>query len=475
MPNPKRHKCLVDGEWVATKVYSPVINPFTDETIALAPVADEKLIDRALDSALRAFKPFASLARDQRAEILHDIERRLEKYAESFAQLICTEVGKPIKLARGEVDRAILTTRLAAEEATRFGGEWLPLDITPGSRKYTSLVGRVPIGPALAISPFNFPLNLVMHKLAPALAVGCPVIIKPSSLTPLTAIKLAEICVDAGCEPGVLQVLPCPGPTFESAIRDDRPAMVSFTGSPKVGWGINEIAGRKRVALELGGNAAAVVHEDTDLGFAAERIAFGAFAHAGQVCISVQRVFVHEPIYHKFIPMLIAETKKVKSGDPTDEDVIVGPMITSDEADRVEKWIEEAISAGAKPLVMGRRKGNVLTPTVLENAPRDAKVNALEVFGPVITVAPYTNWADALDLVNDSIYGLQAGVFTSDLRRIKDAYDRLEVGAVVVGDIPTVRVDNYPYGGVKESGRGREGVRCTMVEMTEERVLVLRI
>jgi acyl-CoA reductase-like NAD-dependent aldehyde dehydrogenase len=475
MPRAKREKCYVDGEFVATKDSRPVTDPYTGETIAECPVADDRLLDRAMDAAVRAFGPFAHLARDERSAMLHRISQAIGKQAEELAQLIRREGGKPIILARGEVARAQLVSRLAAEEAIRFGGEWLPGDICPGTRQYTTLVGRVPLGPTLAVSPFNFPLNLIMHKLAPAIAVGCPTIIKPSSETPLTALRLARICHDAGLPAGAVQVVPCPGPTFERLVRDDRAKMLSFTGSAAVGWHLNEIAGRKRVALELGGNAATVVHEDADLDFAANRIAFGAFAHAGQICISVQRIYIHEPIYDRFVRLLLKESRKVKSGDPADDGVIVGPMITAAEADRVESWVEEAVQAGAKVLLKGRRDGLVLKPTILADVPRGAKVYEGEVFGPVALVAPYATWDEALDLVNDSMYGLQASVFTSDLGRIREAYERLEVGAVVVNDIPTIRVDNYPYGGTKGSGHGREGVRCTMFEMTEERVLVLRV
>ena len=475
MARVKREKCYINGEFVSTKSHRPVLNPYNGETIALSPVVDDALLERAMDAAVRAFKPFANLARCDRSEMLHRMEQGIAREAENFASLIASEGGKPIKLARGEVGRAQITCRHSAEETLRFGGEWLPLDIHPGAKNLTALVGRVPLGPTLAISPFNFPLNLIMHKLAPAIAVGCPTIIKPSSETPLTALKLAKICHDAGLPPGAVQVVPCPGPSFEKLVTDNRAKMLSFTGSADVGWGLKEIAGRKRVALELGGNAAAVVHDDADLEFAAMRIAFGGFAHAGQVCISVQRVFIDESIYDRFIPVLLRECKKVKSGDPFDEDVIVGPMISASEADRVEQWVAEAISQGAKALLRGRRKGQVLKPVVLADVPRDAKVYAKEAFGPVIVVDSYSAWEEALDLVNDSVYGLQAGIFTKNIDRINQAYSELEVGAVVVNDVPTVRVDNYPYGGVKESGQGREGVRCTMNEMTEERVLVLRL
>ena len=468
----------MNGKFVTAGEYRPVYNPYNGEVIDYCPVTDERLLETAIAGAVDAFKSFASLHRDERSEMLHRISRGIKKHDEDFAQMISKEGGKPIILARGEVNRAQLTSRLAAEEAIRFGGEWLPLDIHPGARNYTGLLGRKPLGPTLAISPFNFPLNLIMHKLAPALAVGCPTIIKPSSDTPLTALKLAKVCHDAGVPAGVVQVVPCPGPSFEKLVIDDRPKMLSFTGSGAVGWKLNEISGRKRIALELGGNAAAVVHEDADLAFAAKRIAFGGFAHAGQICISVQRVMVHEPIFGEFLELLVKETGKIKSGDPADEKVIVGPMITPQEADRVMDWIGEAVDMGAEYIIKGRRTGSVIKPTILGDVPRNAKVCEQEVFGPVIVVEQYTKWegkGGALDLVNDSKYGLQAGIFTNDVNRIMQAYNELEVGAVIVNDIPTIRVDNYPYGGTKESGQGREGIACTMREMTEERMLVLRL
>ncbi len=471
----KKEKCYIDGKFVATSKHFPVHDPYNNEIIAHSPIADVKLLDKAMVSADRAFKPFASLKRYERAEMLHAISKGIAKRGEEFSQMIRREGGKPIALARGEVNRAQLTSKLAAEEATRFGGEWLALDIHPGGKDYTGLVGRVPLGPTLAISPFNFPLNLIMHKLAPAIAVGCPTIIKPSSDTPLTALMLAEVCHDAGLPPGTVQVVPCRGAAFEHLVFDNRPKMLSFTGSDTVGLKLNVIAGRKRVALELGGNAAVVVHEDADLKFAANRIAFGGYAHAGQICISVQRVFIHEPIHDTFLPILLKEIKKLKSGDPSDEKIIIGPMIRSDEVDRVQSWVKEAVDAGAKYLLKGRSKGNVLTPTVLTDAPPDSKVVAEEIFGPVMVIETYKTWDEAMNKVNDSRYGLQAGVFTKDVGRIMNAYEELEVGGIIANDIPTIRVDNYPYGGTKDSGQGREGIKCTMHEMTEERVLVMRL
>jgi len=478
MLKPRFGKCYINGEFVKAAQTRDVTNPYTGKKIGLAPIADDALLEKAIIAASDAFRPFADLSRFDRSEILHRIYELLGKHHEDFARIISAEGGKPIKFARGEVDRARVTCRWAAEEAVRFGGEWLPLDIHPGAKRFTSLVGRVPLGPTLAISPFNFPLNLVMHKVAPALAVGCTVVLKPSSDTPFTSLMLAEIFDKAGCPPGVFNVVPCSGPSFEKLVTDDRPAMLSFTGSPAVGWHLKSIAGRKRVALELGGNAAAVVHEDADLKFAAGRIAFGAFAHAGQVCISVQRVLVHEPVYEKFIKLLVRETKKIEYGDPSDENVMVGPMISDTEADRVEEWIAEAVGHGSKVLVNGKRNGPVLSPVLLGGCRKSDRVWSREVFGPVAVVMPYKKWDGrngALELVNDSAYGLQAGIFTKDIDRIMLAYKTLEVGAVVVNDVPTVRVDNYPYGGTKESGQGREGVRCTMHEMSEERTLVLRL
>jgi len=471
----KKEKAYINGKFVATKYHMPVVDPYTGREFAEYPVCDDGCLDEAMDAAVKAEKGFASLARDERSGMLHRMVEGLGKHGEEIAQLIRREGGKPITFARGEVSRARVTCKFAGEEAVRFGGEWLPLDIHPGARNFSALVGRVPIGSTLAISPFNFPLNLIMHKLAPAIAVGCPVIIKPSSDTPLTALRLAKICHDAGVPAGAVQVVPCPGPIFERLVRDERPKMLSFTGSAEVGWGLKSVAGRKRVALELGGNAGVLVHEDADLKFAAQRVAYGGFVHAGQVCIGVQRVFVHEPVWDEFMKLLVKETRKVKAGDPSEEDVMIGPMINAGEVDRVESWIDEAVSSGAKAVVRGKRKMNVLGPTVLTDVPKNVKVMAKEVFGPVICVVPYKRWEDGLKKLNDTVYGLQAGIFTRDIGRIMEAYREIEVGAVVANDVPTVRVDNYPYGGVKESGRGREGVGCTMREMTEERVLVLRI
>ncbi len=474
----EKGKCYVNGEFIATKDYRPVKNPFNGETIGECPVSDDGLLESAMAGSVDSFKPFKSMARHERSPLLHNVSRGIAAREDEFARLICMEGGKPIKLAEAEVNRSQLVSRYAAEEATRFGGDWLALDIHPGMGNYTGLLGRVPLGPALAISPFNFPLNLIMHKLAPAIAVGCPTIIKPSSETPFTALKLAEVCHEAGLPPGSVNIVPCPGPSFEKLVTDDRAKMLSFTGSAEVGWKLKEIAGKKRVALELGGNAGVIVHEDAEIEYAAKKIVFGGFAHAGQICISVQRVFIHEPIYDTFVKMLIDLSKQVKSGDPADEEVIVGPMITAREADRVEAWIEEAIEGGAKALLRGNREGQVICPTILSDVRRDAKVYAGELFGPVIIVMPYKNWdgeGGALELLNDSVYGLQAGIFTKDVNRIMQAYQELEVGGVIANEIPTFRVDNYPYGGTKESGQGREGISCTMHEMTEERVLVIRI
>jgi len=472
----KKEKCYVNGKFVPTKHYFNVDNPYTGDVIAKCHVADEDLLEDAMEAADLAFKPFASLARDQRSDMLRNLSSVIEKRSEDFARMITSEGGKPIILSRGEVNRAVFNARYAAEQAIRFGGEWLPGDIYPGGRGYTTLVGRFPLGPTLAVSPFNFPLNLIMHKLAPAIAVGCPTIIKPSSDTPLTALMLAKACHDAGLPPGAVQVLPCRGPAFEKLVIDDRAKMLSFTGSDVVGWKLKKIAGRKRVALELGGNAAVVVHEDADLKHAAARIAFGGYAHAGQVCISVQRVLVQDSIFDEFNKLLVKECKKIKSGDPSDEKIICGPMIRPEEIDRVKDWIKEAVELGGKILVKGKvLKGNILTPTLISNVPKSAKAYSGEIFGPVMVVNSYKTFDQALELVNDSDYGLQAAVFTRDVSRIMQAYGELEVGGIIANDMPTMRIDNYPYGGVKNSGQGREGITCTMDEMTEERVLVIKL
>jgi len=384
------------------------------------------------------------------------------------------EAGKPITFARIEVARCLELFQYAAEEVKRFEGKVLPIDLDKLSENRLGIYKRFPIGPILCITPFNFPLNLVAHKVAPALAVGNPVIIRPSSATPITALILGEIMAETDLPEGSFSVLPCSTDLAEKMVKDDRLAMLTFTGSPKVGWYLKGIAGRKRVTLELGGNAGLIIDSLRLKDFLLPRAIFGAFYQAGQVCISVQRIFVKEDLFKEFLEAFVERAKQTPAGDPMDEKTVVGPLINEAAADRVEAWIKEAVEGGARLLCGGERKGNVILPTVLTNTKPEMKVNALEVFGPVVTVEPYKEFKEAVAAVNDSIYGLQAGVFTDDLNHAFYAYQKLDVGGVIINDVPTYRSDPMPYGGVKQSGLGREGIRYAMEEMSEGKIMVVK-
>jgi acyl-CoA reductase-like NAD-dependent aldehyde dehydrogenase len=394
---------------------------------------------------------------------------------ERFAQLIVAEAGKPVRQARVEVDRAVLTFKTAAEEAARLGGESIPLDLTEGNEERWGLVQRFPVGPILAITPFNFPLNLVAHKLAPAMAAGCPILLKPSPQTPFTALALGEVILKAGWPEEALAVLPLSNAdTSWLAEKEDRIKLVSFTGSSKVGWELKAHSGRKRVLLELGGNAALIVHGDwADLDSAAARTAHGAFSHAGQSCVSVQRVFVERSVFQTYLWKVVEYSAKLVVGNPAEEATEVGPLIRLAEAERVEAWIKEAVENGAKLVAGGERRGSVITPTILTGTKPGMKIRDEEAFGPVLIIEPYEDFEQALAEVNHSRYGLQAGLLTRDAGRIMTAYRELEVGALIVGDTPSWRLDPMPYGGVKESGLGREGIRSAIAEMTEPRMMVM--
>jgi acyl-CoA reductase-like NAD-dependent aldehyde dehydrogenase len=409
-----------------------------------------------------------------RVGILRSVAAALESGRDALGATIASEAGKPLKAARMEVERASATFSAAAAALEAMKGEMLPLDVNAASLARWGVVKRVPLGPVLAITPFNFPLNLTAHKVAPAIAVGAPVVQKPASQTPLSALALQAIVREAGWPAEAYAVLPVPGRDAEGLVTDPRLPVVSFTGSGAVGWRLREIAPRKRVSLELGGNAAAVVHSDADLDDAAARVTAGAFGYAGQSCISVQRALVQKDVFDAFKEKLLAKTAALASGDPLDEKTDVGPMIAPEEASRAVAWIEEAVAGGARVLAGGTRSGSVVLPTILAGTSRDMKVESHEVFAPVVTLASYDTWDEALSRVNDSKYGLQAGIFTRDLGRIQRAFDVLEVGAILVNDVPTWRADRMPYGGVKESGIGREGPAYAMEEFTEPRLLVLR-
>lgn len=451
-----------------------VTDKYRGETVTRVALADDRVFDEAIARAAAAAPAMRALASYERRDVLEHCVHRFTERRDELAEALCVEAGKPITDSRGEVARLIDTFRVAAGEATRITGEVMPLDISQRARDYTGMWKRVPVGVCAFITPFNFPLNLVAHKVAPALAVGCPFVLKPASATPVGALMIGEILAETSLPAGAFSILPARGADAERLATDARIRFLSFTGSPPVGWGLKARAGKKKVTLELGGNAAVIVDADADLDDAVERIAYGAFYQSGQSCIGVQRVIVHAAVSEAFTKKLVATTAALKAGDPRRETTFIGPMISEEEARRLESWIAAAVERGARVLTGGRRDGAMLEATLLENVPRDADVCAKEAFGPVAVLSVFQDFDAALDEVNDSVYGLQAGVFTRDIYKAHRAWDRLEVGGVVVGDVPSWRVDHMPYGGVKESGQGREGVRFAMEEMTEVRLFVLR-
>jgi acyl-CoA reductase-like NAD-dependent aldehyde dehydrogenase len=451
-----------------------VTDKFTGEVATRVALADAAMIDEAIGAAVKAAQPMARMASYERRDVLqHCVDRFIERKDE-LAYALCIEAGKPINDSRGEVGRLIDTFRIAAEESVRMTGEVQPLDISPRARGYQGIWKRVPIGPCSFISPFNFPLNLAAHKIAPAIAVGCPFVMKPASRTPLGAIIMGEVLAETNLPKGAFSILPATRDGADLFTVDDRLKLLSFTGSPDVGWDLKAKSGKKKVVLELGGNAAVIIDADADLDDAVDRTVFGAFYQSGQSCIGVQRILVHDAVYDAFKAKLVAKTSTLIAGSPHDEKTFVGPMIDVKEAARLENWIEEALGKGAALLCGGKREGAMLEATLLENVDPDTKLNREEAFGPVAFLIRFRTWEEALHICNDSKFGLQAGIFTRDIFKILDAWDDLDVGGVVVNDVPSYRVDNMPYGGVKDSGIGREGVRFAMEDMTEIRNLVIR-
>jgi glyceraldehyde-3-phosphate dehydrogenase (NADP+) len=449
------------------------MDPFTGRTIAAVAQASEADLEEAIASTVEAAPVMAGMPGHARYKILQQIAALLSQRRDEIASTITAEAGKPITDAKREVDRAMQTFTVAAEESRRIAGEVVPLDWTPGSDSHVGILRRFPIGPVLGITPFNFPLNLVSHKVAPALAAGNPILIKPAPQTPLTALLLGEIALQAGLPPGGLNVVPCDNVLAERLVVDPRFKLLSFTGSAAVGWMLKAKCGKKKVVLELGGNAGVIVEPDADLDLAARRCAAGGFGYAGQTCISVQRVFVHQSVADPFTTKLLMHVARLKAGDPTDDTTTIGPLIDHAAAHRVENWINEAVAEGARVLLGGKRMGSVVEATVLSDVKPDMKVSCQEVFGPVVTVTPYSRFRDAIAMLNQSDYGLQAGVFTRDINKIFYAFRHLEVGAVLANEIPTFRSDHMPYGGVKDSGLGREGVRAAIEEMTEPKLLIV--
>ncbi|MBI3398873.1 MAG: aldehyde dehydrogenase family protein [Deltaproteobacteria bacterium] len=467
------YKFLINGEWRKTSKKEDIKNPYNNETVAHVYFAEGRDLEDAVISSQKAFDITRKLPAYKRAEILKNIAKGLEQRKEELAKTITLEAGKPITDSSTEVSRAINTFQIASEEAKRIEGEVIPLDLLPGSEGKLGIVRRFPIGPILGITPFNFPLNLVSHKVAPAIASGNTIILKPAPKTPVTALLLGEIISESGLPAGGLNIVPCSNTMAEKLVADERIKKLSFTGSAAIGLKLKTMAGMKKITLELGGNAGAIIHSDVDIDFAAKRCVIGAFSFAGQICISVQRIYAQKDIYNAFLDKFLANIKNLKAGDPMDESTNIGPMIDEKAGMKTEEWLKEAVADGAKILTGGKRNGNFFEPTVLTNTKPSMKVCGQEVFAPLVAVEQYERFEDAVSMVNNSIYGLQAGIFTRDIKNIFYAYNELEVGGVIVNDIPTYRADHMPYGGVKMSGFGREGVRYAMEEMTELRLLAI--
>lgn len=451
-----------------------VRDKFTGEAGARVALADAKVLDAAIAAAAQAAAPMRAMASWQRKQVLTHLAARCRARAEELAQALVIEAGKPIKFARGEVDRLIDTVEIAAEESTRMVGEVLPLDISQRADGYRGMWKRVPVGPCGFITPWNFPLNLVAHKIGPALACGCPFVLKPASATPIGALILGEILAETDLPAGAFSILPMKSSDADALVEDERIKKLSFTGSPEVGWKLRDRARFKHVTLELGGNAAVIIERDADLDDAAARCIFGGYYQSGQSCISVQRILVHESVYDAFRTTFVAAVRELVVGDPRSEETFVGPIIDEKEAARIEASIQAAVAGGAELLCGGGRKGTLVEPAVLENVPASANAWCEEIFGPVTALAKFREFDEAIATVNNSRYGLQAGVFTRDIGRIELAWDELDVGGVMVNEVPSWRVDHMPYGGVKHSGLGREGIRWAIESMTEPRLLVIR-
>ena len=465
--------------YLANKPHAPnsdleVTDKYTGEVATRVAIADTETIDKAIAAAVKAAEPMRKMKPFERQAVLNHCVEKFTERSEELADSLCVEAGKPINDSRGEVSRLVDTFRIAAEESVRINGEVMNLEISKRASGYRGMWQRVPIGPCSFISPFNFPLNLAAHKVAPALAVGCPFVMKPASRTPIGALIIGEVLAETDLPEGAFSILPCHRDGADLFTTDDRLKLLSFTGSPDVGWELKAKAGKKKVVLELGGNAACVIDADTDLKDAVNRLIIGAFYQSGQSCIGVQRIIAHKDIYDELKGLLVERTQKLVSGNPKEESTFIGPMISEKEAKRLENWITAAVDAGGKLLCGGSREGAMLEATLLEDVPKDQKVCAEEAFGPVAVLSKFDDFDKALAEVNDSVFGLQAGIFTKDIYKIHKAWDELDVGGVIIGDVPSWRVDNMPYGGVKDSGLGREGIRFAMEDMSEIRNLVIR-
>lgn len=465
---------FVNGKWLEAKNYSILRSPYSSEPIAEIPVATKDELNEAISSAYKVRKKMAKMPIHQRIEILERLVELLKEKSEVAARIIAVEAAKPIKIAREEVKRTIQTYKFAAQEAARIGGETISLDAAPGGENRLAYTVKEPLGVIGAITPFNFPMNLVAHKVGPAIATGNTIVLKPASQTPISSLFLAELLQEAGLPDGALNVVTGSGSVIgDGIVLDHRVSMVTFTGSPSVGIGIRNRAGLKRTTLELGSNAAVIIDQGTDIDKIVTRCVQGAFSNQGQVCISLQRIYVHENQYDEFVNKLVVETKKLKVGDPLEESTDISALISEKDVQRTLSWIQEAKDGGAIVATGGYSEGNALYPTIILNTSPEMQVSCQEVFAPIVIVNKVKAVKEAIEYVNHSRYGLQAGIYTKDIYQALYAADELEVGGVIINDIPTFRVDHMPYGGVKESGTGKEGIKYAMEEMTEMKLVVI--
>lgn len=471
----KEYKLLINGRWVTSEETREIKSPFNQAPVARIHFATAPQMEEAVTAAHEAFAQTKKLSSLERSQALEKISSAIKRRQEELARSITLSSGKTIKSSRIEVERAVNTFDIASEEAKRIGGEIIPLDLSALTKERWGLVRHFPLGVIGAISPFNFPLNLVAHKVAPALASGNTVIARPASQVSITSLLLGEIFSETDFPEGGLNVVPSGYEAAEVLLNDEKVKMLTFTGSPAIGWELKKKAHKKKVTLELGGNAAVVIEPDANLDFALPRTVLGTYSYSGQVCISIQRIFLHEKIYDRFMADFTQATKKLKMGDPLKEDTDIGPMINIGAAEQTEKWVAEAVDKGARIVTGGKRDGSMFEPTILENVKPELRISWLEAFSPVVVVFPYKDFEKALEGVNHSIYGLQAGIFTSDLNKAFQAFEVLDVGGVIINDIPTFRIDHMPYGGVKESGFGREGLKYAIEEMTEMKLMALNL
>jgi len=466
---------FINGKWEEGREQRDILSPYDNSPISSVHFADRSQVEVSIEGAHRAFGMTARLSSHERSKILEHISTGIEKRKEDLARSITLSAGKPIKSSRVEAERAVNTFQIAAEESKRMDGEIIPLDLSPQTKNRWGLIRRFPIGVVAGITPFNFPLNLVAHKVAPAIASGNTMVLRPASQVSVTALILAEIIENSGLPHGGFNAVPCGYEAAEALLDDDKVKKVTFTGSPEIGWDLKKRAFKKRVTLELGGNAAVVIEPDADLDYALIRTVLGSFSYSGQICISIQRIYIHESIYDRFLSDFVESTQKLKIGDPLNEETDIGPMINPAAAEQAEEWINEALENGAVLACGGQRQNSLFEPTILEKVDPKLRISWLEAFAPVAVVYSYRDFDKALEAVNHSIYGLQAGVFTNDLQKAFKAYETLDVGGVIINDIPTFRIDHMPYGGVKESGFGREGLKYAIEEMTEMKLLAVNL